>query len=157
MALSKQTSDLGASARYQGLLLSISEVLIDGRRHAAKSLNAVLTRTYWSIGQHLVEYEQGGKERAAYGAELLKQLSRDLQARLGRGFSEKNPGANAAVLSAVENFADAVCGFRYGTIPRDFADSVCEIEATGCARFSAVLVALCAFAFRRRFGGETSL
>ena len=90
MALSKQTSDLETSARYQGLLLSISEVLIDGRRHAAKSLNAVLTRTYWSIGQHLVEYEQGGKERAAYGTELLKQLSRDLQARLGRGFSERN-------------------------------------------------------------------
>jgi predicted nuclease of restriction endonuclease-like (RecB) superfamily len=90
MALSKQTSDLEASARYQGLLLSISELLIDGRRHAAKSLNAVLTRTYWSIGRHLVEYEQGGKERAAYGTELLKQLSRDLQARLGRGFSERN-------------------------------------------------------------------
>lgn len=90
MALSKQTSDLEASARYQGLLLSISELLIGGRRQAAKSLNAVLTRTYWSIGLHLVEYEQGGKERAAYGTELLKQLSRDLQARLGRGFSERN-------------------------------------------------------------------
>jgi predicted nuclease of restriction endonuclease-like (RecB) superfamily len=90
MALSKQTSDMEASARYQGLLSSISELLLDGRRHAAKSLNAVLTRTYWSIGQHLVEYEQGGKERAAYGTELLKQLSRDLQARLGRGFSERN-------------------------------------------------------------------
>jgi predicted nuclease of restriction endonuclease-like (RecB) superfamily len=90
MVLTKRTSDLEESARYQGLLLSISELLIDGRRHAAKSLNAVLTTTYWSIGQHLVEYEQGGKERAAYGTELLKQLSRDLQARLGRGFSERN-------------------------------------------------------------------
>lgn len=76
MVLTKRTLELEESARYQGLLVSISELLIDGRRHAAKSLNAVLTRTYWSIGQHLVEYEQGGKERAAYGAELLKQLSR---------------------------------------------------------------------------------
>jgi predicted nuclease of restriction endonuclease-like (RecB) superfamily len=90
MVLTKRTSDSEQSARYQGLLLSISELLIDGRRHAAKSLNAVLTTTYWSIGQHLVEYEQGGKERASYGTELLKQLSRDLQAQLGRGFSERN-------------------------------------------------------------------
>ena len=90
MALSKQTSDLETSARYQELLLSVSGLLIDGRRHAAKSLRAVPTRTYWFIGQHLVEYEQGGKERPAYGTELLKQLSRDLQARLGRGFSERN-------------------------------------------------------------------
>jgi hypothetical protein len=37
-----------------------------------------------------VEFEQGGAERAAYGSELLKRLSRDLQNRLGRGFSERN-------------------------------------------------------------------
>ena len=37
-----------------------------------------------------MEYEQGGKEQAAYGTELLKQLPRDLQARLGPGFSERN-------------------------------------------------------------------
>jgi hypothetical protein len=39
----------------------------------------VLTAAYWSIGRRLVEYEQGGKGPAAYGSELLKRLSRDLQ------------------------------------------------------------------------------
>jgi hypothetical protein len=78
------------SAEYEGLLSSIAELLQRGRQHAAKSVNAVLTATYWSIGRRLVEYEQGGKGRAAYGSELLKRLSRDLQSRLGRGFSERN-------------------------------------------------------------------
>jgi len=78
------------STEYEGLLSSIAELLQRGRQHAAKSVNAVLTATYWSIGRRLVEYEQGGKGRAAYGSELLKRLSRDLQSRLGRGFSERN-------------------------------------------------------------------
>jgi hypothetical protein len=77
-------------AEYERLLSSIAELLDRARQRAAKSVNAVLTATYWSIGRRLVEYEQGGKGRAAYGSELLKRLSRDLQSRLGRGFSERN-------------------------------------------------------------------
>jgi predicted nuclease of restriction endonuclease-like (RecB) superfamily len=53
-------------------------------------VNAVLTATYWLVGQRLVEHEQQGAERAEYGSELLKRLSQDLQSRLGRGFSERN-------------------------------------------------------------------
>ena len=52
-------------AEYEGLLSSIAELLDRARQHAAKSVNAVLTATYWSIGRRLVEYEQGGKGRAA--------------------------------------------------------------------------------------------
>jgi predicted nuclease of restriction endonuclease-like (RecB) superfamily len=75
---------------YQALLRSVSDLLRDGRRNAAKSVNAVLTSTYWLVGRRLVEFEQGGKERAAYGSELLKRLSGDLQSHLGRGFSQRN-------------------------------------------------------------------
>jgi predicted nuclease of restriction endonuclease-like (RecB) superfamily len=88
--LSKKSLVHNILAGYEGLLSSITELLERGRQHAAKSVNAVLTVTYWSIGRRLVEYEQGGKERAAYGSELLKRLSGDLQSRLGRGFSERN-------------------------------------------------------------------
>jgi len=86
----KQHSGTEIFAGYQALLSSISELLQRGRQHAAKSVNAVLTTTYWLVGRRLVEYEQGGKERAEYGSELLKRLSGDLQSQLGRGFSERN-------------------------------------------------------------------
>lgn len=75
---------------YGELLSSIVTLLEQGRQFAARSVNAVLTSTYWLVGQRLVEHEQGGEERAVYGAELLKRLSRDLQTRLGREFSERN-------------------------------------------------------------------
>jgi hypothetical protein len=81
---------MGASTEYQTLLTSVSVVLQEGRRSAAKSVNAVLTTTYWLVGKRLVEQEQKGQERAVYGSEMLKRLSTDLRGRFGRGFSERN-------------------------------------------------------------------
>lgn len=80
----------GLTSGYSELFSSVVALLEQGRRNAARSVNTVLTSTYWLVGQRLVEHEQGGEERAAYGTELLKRLSRDLQAQLGRGFSEIN-------------------------------------------------------------------
>jgi predicted nuclease of restriction endonuclease-like (RecB) superfamily len=49
-----------------------------------------LVQTYWNIGQHLVEFEQKGEAKAVYGDGLLKQLSKDLKQRHGKGFSLSN-------------------------------------------------------------------
>ena len=70
--------------------VTVTRLLEDARRAAARSINTILTATYWAIGRRIVEYEQGGEKRAAYGAALLKQLSTDLTVRFGRGFSERN-------------------------------------------------------------------
>ena len=64
--------------------------LIEQARFAARSVNVVLTSTYWLVGQGIVEHEQSGSERASYGEALLRRLAQDLTARLGRGFSERN-------------------------------------------------------------------
>ncbi|MGI4756503.1 MAG: PDDEXK nuclease domain-containing protein [Janthinobacterium lividum] len=88
--LAKRSFSAGLSTQYDGLLASVSALLEEGRRSAARSVNAVLTATYWLIGKRIVEYEQGGQERAAYGSEVLKRLSADLRGHFGRGFSERN-------------------------------------------------------------------
>lgn len=75
---------------YSGLLTSVSELLERARHAAARSVNAVITATYWEIGRRIVEYEQGGKDRARYGEELLMHLSKDLTARFGKGFGLTN-------------------------------------------------------------------
>ena len=45
---------------------------------------------YWAIGQRIVEKEQQGRERAAYGKEVLKRLSVRLTEQYGKGWSEYN-------------------------------------------------------------------
>lgn len=81
---------ISLGAGYGNLVGGIASLLEEARRTSARAVNALMTATYWEIGRRTVEYEQGGKQRAEYGAALLKRLSVDLSARFGRGFSERN-------------------------------------------------------------------
>jgi predicted nuclease of restriction endonuclease-like (RecB) superfamily len=57
---------------------------------ANQAVNVQLLETYWRIGQHIVEFEQDGNERAAYGKALINNLSKDLSLLHGKGFSVSN-------------------------------------------------------------------
>ncbi len=75
---------------YGELLSGVVSLIEHARLAAVRSVNVVLTSTYWLVGQRIVEHEQSGSARAVYGEELIKRLAVDLTARLGRGFSERN-------------------------------------------------------------------
>lgn len=75
---------------YDSLLTGIGHLLQQARQQVASTVNTTMLTTYWTIGQHIVEYEQQGKERAEYGSDLINRLSRDLTERYGRGFSKSN-------------------------------------------------------------------
>ena len=78
------------TSEYRGLIDDITKLLEHARRASARSVNAIMTATYWKIGRRIVEFEQKGSERADYGEELLIRLSRDLTRRFGRGFAKSN-------------------------------------------------------------------
>jgi len=77
-------------AGYDTVFTGVAELLKSARRTAARATNAIMTATYWEIGRRIVEFEQGGKERAGYGQALLERLSNDLTAGFGRGFGVDN-------------------------------------------------------------------
>ncbi|AXF18880.1 PDDEXK nuclease domain-containing protein [Paraburkholderia caledonica] len=79
-----------SGADYSGIHGDIVALLEHGRRAAARSVNALMTATYWEIGRRIVEFSQGGEGRATYGQALLERLSVDLTARFGRGFGVDN-------------------------------------------------------------------
>ena len=81
---------LTADTDYQNLLATISNIYSAGQVRAYQAVNTQLTATYWQIGHDIVEFEQGGQARADYGKALLKNLSRDLTLRHGKGFSRSN-------------------------------------------------------------------
>lgn len=74
------------STNYQDLLEQISRTYATGRTAALQAVNTQLVQTYWQVGQQIVEFEQGGKDRAEYGAGLIKQLSADLRHASWQGF-----------------------------------------------------------------------
>ena len=81
--------DVSVSGDYGRLVSDISGLLEQARRTAARSINSIITVTYWEVGRRIVEFEQGGKARAEYGERLLFRLAEDLTARHGRGFSRQ--------------------------------------------------------------------
>jgi predicted nuclease of restriction endonuclease-like (RecB) superfamily len=78
------------SPAYRSIRGDIVVLLETARRAAARSINALMTATYWEIGRRIVEFEQDGQNRATYGEALIERLAKDLSSRFGRGFSRQN-------------------------------------------------------------------
>ncbi len=86
----KTTLDRSPGPGYDAVLADVVRLVDAARRGAVRSVNAIMTATYWAIGRRIVEQEQHGAARAGYGEELIVRLSSDLQSRFGRGFGRAN-------------------------------------------------------------------
>ncbi len=71
---------------YSDVRSGIVELLRTARAVSARSINAVMTATYWEIGRRIVASEMRGEKRADYGERLVEQLAVDLTEQFGRGF-----------------------------------------------------------------------
>ncbi len=82
-----------AKAKPDGLTTLLTEVrqlIQSARRGVSTVVDTFQVMTNFEIGRSIVEHEQKGAKRAAYGAELLKELSARLTEEFGRGFSRSN-------------------------------------------------------------------
>ena len=68
----------------------IKKILINARQKAYTAVNSAMVEAYWKIGRRIVEEEQSGRERAEYGKEIIKNLSKELTEEFGKGFGERN-------------------------------------------------------------------
>ncbi len=72
------------------LYRAIRVILESARSGAYRAINAAMVHAYWHVGRLIVEHEQGGVKRAAYGEAVLDDLSRRLTVEFGRGFDPSN-------------------------------------------------------------------
>lgn len=72
------------------MMNEIRELLLNARQRVAVQVNTELLSTYWNIGKIIVEHEQENKDRADYGKQTLKELSKELTKEFGKGFSVSN-------------------------------------------------------------------
>lgn len=71
-------------------IAEIKQILQQARQNAYSAVNSTMVEAYWLIGKRIVEEEQSGKDRADYGMEILKNLSKELTVEFGKGFSITN-------------------------------------------------------------------
>ncbi len=67
----------------------IANLLKEARKNVVRTVNKTMVYTYFEIGRMIVEEEQQGKDRADYGKQLIKGLSRQLTNEFGKGFFSK--------------------------------------------------------------------
>ena len=77
-------------AAYQKLIDNITTLWGEAKSKAIAAVNTELLDANWQTGKYIVEFEQGGKQRAEYGKRLLVNLAKDLTARNGKGFNRTN-------------------------------------------------------------------
>ena len=83
-------SEVTTLVGYDTVLIGVAELLESSRRITARATNAIMTATYWEIGRRIVEFEQGGKDKADYGKQIVERLAADLTIQFGRGFGRSN-------------------------------------------------------------------
>lgn len=71
------------------LLADAKQIIDSGRNAAYQSVNVAMISTYWSLGKRIVVEEQWGKKRAKYGTKMIQQLSDELTAAYGKGFTPR--------------------------------------------------------------------
>ena len=74
---------------YEALVKIIASAHQVMRGRAVTAVHQALVLRNWLIGAYIVEYEQGGTDRAKYGARLLERLAQDLAARQIKGLDQR--------------------------------------------------------------------
>jgi len=72
------------------LLSELRRLISEARSRALRAVDVIQVQTCWQVGRHIVEFEQDGQSRAAYGKRLVSLLAQQLTDEFGKGFDERN-------------------------------------------------------------------
>lgn len=65
-------------------------VIESSQKAAYQAVNTTLVQRNWLLGYRIASEEMQGKERAKYGAEIIKRLSKALSKEYGKGYTKTN-------------------------------------------------------------------
>ncbi|MDE6576965.1 MAG: PDDEXK nuclease domain-containing protein [Muribaculaceae bacterium] len=83
--------EVNASADgFDNLFQRASSIVENARSAAYRYINETLVRRNWELGKMIAEEELNGKDRAKYGASVIKELSKRLTASYGKGFTRRD-------------------------------------------------------------------
>lgn len=89
--LIKQQINSNTTLESETILVDdIRKIIRAGQSAAYNAVNSAMIETYWNIGKRIVEEEQHGEERAAYGKRIISMLSKELASEFGEAYSPRN-------------------------------------------------------------------
>lgn len=126
---------------FDQLFRHISTLIEESRRQVKTAVNVAMVHTYYGVGHYIVQYEQGGNPRAAYGKEVLKRLSARLTERYGEGWSLetlhkciKFYNVYSKSVHSVDSFSNVLSWSHYLVLMRVADDAERSFYEIECAR-----------------------
>ena len=81
---------LAPTGDFAALVARVVAIIEDARSRVVRTVNSEMVLSDWHIGREIVEYVQRGESRAEYGEQVIEDLSAQLLARIGHGYSTRN-------------------------------------------------------------------
>lgn len=103
----------GITKREDALFDNISKLIEEARKHVKTTVNTAMVYTYYGVGKYIVKDEQQGYQRATYGKQVLKELSKKLCRKYGEGWSYSNLRQIRQFYLTYGNLTDSVCQFQF--------------------------------------------
>ena len=92
--------------RADKLAKRIESLVLEARNKVMVAVNTAMVYAYYEVGRYIIEDEQDGKLRAAYGKGILNAVSNRLTSRLGNGWSAENLRQMRKFFVVYSNFQD---------------------------------------------------
>ena len=114
--------------REDALFEKISKLIDEAHRHVKTTVNTAMAYTYFGVGKYIIEDEQQGEKRAAYGKAVLKKLSIRLTDKYGKGWSVATLKNAKKFYSVYSEKVNSVCPIEYKKAKHCLANSKHEAE-----------------------------
>ncbi len=76
--------------KTDSIIDDVQNIIEVSQKEAYRSVNMILSQRNWLIGYRIAEEELAGGERAEYGTEVIKKLSKELTKKYGKGYTKTN-------------------------------------------------------------------
>lgn len=107
--IDKNNTSIIKYSKTNNIFNDVCSIINSARDYAFQSVNIALVKRNWLIGYRIAEEELKGKDRANYGTEIIKKLSRELTKEYGKGFDRSNL---YRFLNFYKNFPEIVDSLR---------------------------------------------
>lgn len=88
--IDKNNTSIIKYSKTDNVLNDVCSIINSARDYAFQSVNFALIERNWLIGYRIAEEELKGQDRANYGTEIIKKLSKELKEEYGKGFENRN-------------------------------------------------------------------
>lgn len=90
LLIAEQNNIMDYFVQTDDILKDMCGIIESSQKAAYQAVNTALVQRNWLLGYRIASEEMQGEERAKYGAEIIKKLSKELSAEYGKGFTKSN-------------------------------------------------------------------